>query len=83
MVTRCKNYQNLRQYGNNSMSQAKIYEPGGGGGPKNIVDDVRSGRPSTLTHVKINEKIDQRIRDNRRVSRGKITPEMSIRYSAT
>jgi hypothetical protein len=38
------------------------------GGRTSVADDARSGRPSTVTCVQVKEQVDQRIRDNRRIS---------------
>jgi hypothetical protein len=42
------------------------------------VDDARSGRPSTVTCVHVKEQIDQRIRDNQRISIDKNAFEMNV-----
>jgi hypothetical protein len=60
------------QYGDNCMSQRKVYERVerfGGGGWRSVDDDddARSGGSLTVTCVEVKERIDQRIRDNRRM----------------
>jgi len=47
-------------------------------GPRNFIDDARSGRQSTVTCVEIKGKTVQRIWDNRRISINKTASEMSV-----
>jgi hypothetical protein len=43
-------------------------------------DDARSGRPLAITCVEVKERIDKRIRENRRITDYEIMCEMSISH---
>jgi hypothetical protein len=44
------------------------------------VDDVRSGRPSTVKCIEVKDQIDKRIRDNRGVSTDETASETNITH---
>jgi hypothetical protein len=44
-----------------------------------VLDYALSGSLSTLTYGEVNEQIDHRIRDNRRISTDKIAIEMNVK----
>lgn len=46
-------------------------------GPRNVVGDVLSGRPSSIMCIEVNKQLDQSILGNRRISTDKIEYEVS------
>lgn len=68
------------QYGNNFMSQWKVYEyvRRFKEGETSFVADVHSGQSSTVTCAKYNEHIKQHVWDNESVSIFEISSDISI-----
>jgi hypothetical protein len=75
-VWKLKEFRKTTQYGDNFMKLKKVYERVGrfNEARTDIVEDVRSWRPSTVMCIEIKEDyIDKRIWDNRKITTIKLS----------